>query len=115
MGHKCFIIRGGHPDGEFLAKAIQESFHENLKNTDRVAMAISGVYLLKKAPMPAVLVETGFLSNNEERALLTDPEYQNKVADAILEGIIDFMQAEKSEGMLRLCISHIMVYLEVNE
>lgn len=58
-------------------------------------MAIKDVYLLKKVPMPSVLVETGFLSNPEERSLLTDPAYQNKVADAILQGIIDFHQLEE--------------------
>ena len=67
----------------------------NLKNTDREALSISGVYLLKHAPMPAVLVETGFLSNPEERALLTDPGYQGKVADAIVEGITTFINAEE--------------------
>lgn len=94
-GAQVFYHTGGHPNGESLAKAIQASFRENLKNTDREALGISGVYLLKKAPMPAVLVETGFISNNEERALLVDPAYQAKVADAIVEGIITFMEAEE--------------------
>ena len=62
-GSQVFYHPEGDPNGEFLAKAIQESFRENLKNTDREAMAIKGVYLLKKVPMPSVLVETGFLSN----------------------------------------------------
>jgi len=95
-GAQVFYHEGGHPDGEFLAKEIQTSFNENLKNTDRVAQSITGVYLLKKAPMPSVLVETGFISNNEERALLTDPGYQGKVADAIVEGIGSFMKAEEN-------------------
>lgn len=90
-----FLSSGGDPNGEFLAKAIQESFQTNLKNTERVAMAIKGVYLLKKVPTPAVLVETGFLSNNEERALLIDPAYQGKVADAIMEGIVEFHTADE--------------------
>ena len=77
-GAQVFYHEGGHPDGEFLAKAIQASFRDNLKNTDREAMAISGVYLLKKSPVPAVLVETGFISNSEERALLTDSKYQGR-------------------------------------
>lgn len=94
-GAQVFYHKGGHPDGEFLAKAIQASFQGTLKNTEREAMGISGVYLLKKAPMPAVLVETGFLSNDAERALLVDPAYQGKVADAITEGIISFMTAEE--------------------
>lgn len=94
-GSQVFYHPGGDPNGEFLAKSIQESFKTNLKNTDRVAMAIKGVYLLKKVPTPAVLVETGFISNNEERALLTDPSYQKKVADAIMDGIIDFHTTEE--------------------
>lgn len=94
-GAQVFYHKGGDPGGEFLAKAIQNSFRTNLKNTDREALSISGVYLLKHAPMPAVLVETGFISNPEERALLTDPGYQGKVADAIVEGILAFINAEE--------------------
>ena len=94
-GSQVFYHPEGDPNGEFLAKAIQESFQTNLKNTERVAMAIKGVYLLKKVPTPAVLVETGFLSNNEERALLIDPAYQGKVADAIAEGIVEFHTADE--------------------
>lgn len=94
-GSQVFYHPGGDPKGEFLAKSIQESFRSNLKNTERVAMAIKGVYLLKKVPTPAVLVETGFISNNEERALLIDPAYQAKVADAIVDGIIEFHNTDE--------------------
>ena len=94
-GAQVFYHKGGHPDGEFLAKAIQSSFQNNLKNTDREALAISGVYLLKKSPVPSVLVETGFVSNEEEKALLVDSKYQEKVADAILEGIQEFINREE--------------------
>ena len=79
----------------FWQKQFKNHSRTNLKNTERVAMAIKGVYLLKKVPTPAVLVETGFISNNEERALLTDPAYQGKVADAIMEGIIEFHTADE--------------------
>ncbi len=94
-GAQVFYHEGGHPNGEFLAKAIQTSFREKLKNTDREALAISGVYLLKKSPVPAVLVETGFISNDAERALLTDSKYQEKVADSIVEGIRTFINSEE--------------------
>lgn len=95
-GAQVFYHKGGHPDGEFLAKSIQTSFQENLKNTDREALAISGVYLLKKSPVPSVLVETGFISNDEERKLLTSPKYQEKVASSIVEGIRSFLKAEET-------------------
>ena len=94
-GSQVFYHPEGHPHGELLAKSIQSSFQENLKNTDREALAIKGVYLLKKVPTPAVLVETGFISNDEERSLLTDTGYQKKVAEAILDGIIQFHQSDE--------------------
>lgn len=94
-GAQVFYHKGGHVGGESLAKAIQTSFQNNLKNTDREALAISGVYLLKKSPVPSVLVETGFISNDEEKALLIDPKYQEKIANSILEGIQVFLNAEE--------------------
>lgn len=95
-GSQVFYHPEGHEGGELLAKSIQSSFTANLQNTDREAMAIKGVYLLKKVPMPSVLIETGFISNPEERKLLTDPAYHAKVADAIIEGIIDFHTSEQN-------------------
>lgn len=95
-GSQVFYHAEGHEGGELLAKSIQSSFAANLQNTDREAMAIKGVYLLKKVPMPSVLIETGFISNPEERKLLTDPAYHAKVADAIIEGIVEFHTSEQN-------------------
>lgn len=94
-GAQVFFHEGGHPQGKLLAESIQTSFQENLRNTDREALPISGVYLLKNIPMPSVLVETGFLSNDEERALLIDKEYQKRVAAAIVDGVISFIRVEE--------------------
>lgn len=44
-------------------------------------------YLLKHAGCPAVIVETGFISNPDDRGLLTSPRGQQKIADSIYEGI----------------------------
>ncbi len=40
---------------------------------------------------PAVLVECGFMSNYDEAALLMDPWYQNKLARAIADGILEYL------------------------
>lgn len=45
------------------------------------------LYVIRETSMPSCLIETGFLSNKEERKLLCDPDYQDKVADGIAEGI----------------------------
>ena len=37
--------------------------------------------------VPSCLIETGFLSNPRERERLTDPQYQEKLAEGIAKGI----------------------------
>ncbi|MBM7610616.1 N-acetylmuramoyl-L-alanine amidase [Lysinibacillus composti] len=93
-GAQVFYHKDGHADSEPLAKSIQASIKETLENTEREALAIKQIYLLKKAEVPAVLVETGFLSNPEERSLLSDEKYQDKMADAIVEGIENYVNME---------------------
>jgi N-acetylmuramoyl-L-alanine amidase len=39
---------------------------------------------------PAVLVELGYLTNRREAALLRDPSFQNRLAEALAEGISDY-------------------------
>ena len=47
--------------------------------------------VVREALMPAVLIELGFLSNEEEASLLGDPVYQGKLAVGIARGILDFV------------------------
>jgi N-acetylmuramoyl-L-alanine amidase len=39
-----------------------------------------------------VLVECGFLSNAEDERNLQDPEYQQKLADGIAEGVLHYLE-----------------------
>ena len=54
-------------------------------------VSTSSIYLLDKLQCPAVLVECGFISNAEECRLLCDEEYQNRLCEAIVAGIVEFM------------------------
>ena len=47
-------------------------------------------YILNNSSVPGVLVECGFLSNNEERKKLTSDLYQRKVAKHLKKGVIDY-------------------------
>jgi len=47
---------------------------------------------LHAAEMPAALIEVGFLTNDDERAQLTDPDYQQTVAQGIYEGIVAYLE-----------------------
>lgn len=44
-------------------------------------------YVIRETTVPAILVEGGFITNTSERALLKNPEYQEKMARAIADGI----------------------------
>lgn len=47
----------------------------------------AGFAVLKAPDIPSILIETAFISNPEEEAKLNDEAYQDKMADAILEGV----------------------------
>lgn len=80
------------PESEDMARAIRESVVSLLqpKNTREMKKADSGIYLLDKTQVPAVFVETGFLSNPSELEQLKSPEYQQKMALAILGGLLKY-------------------------
>ena len=44
---------------------------------------------------PNALVETLFLSNPEEEMKILDPEFQQQMAEKIVTGIKDFLEASK--------------------
>lgn len=54
------------------------------------------LYLLRNVRAPSILVESGFLSNPGDRAVLTDQEGQQRIARAIAEGIRAGLKAARS-------------------
>ncbi|MDA4543855.1 N-acetylmuramoyl-L-alanine amidase, partial [Escherichia coli] len=50
--------------------------------------------------MPAMLVETAFISNPDEERRLIDPAYQRKVAGAVLDGVHTFFSRQPPPGTL---------------
>ncbi|MBU6383864.1 MAG: N-acetylmuramoyl-L-alanine amidase [Verrucomicrobia bacterium] len=50
-------------------------------------------YVIRETSMPAVLVEGGFISNQEERSLLKTRDYQEKIAEGIADGIDRYFKA----------------------
>lgn len=59
------------------------------------------IKVLRWAGVPAALVETGFLSNPRDRAALTNPAYQVRMAVAIADGVRAYWIAERLGWMLR--------------
>ena len=80
--------------GKRLAEILQRRFDYVLgeRNT-RQAKPNGNYYLLLHVKQPIVIVECGFLSNNQEALLLTDEKYQNKVAKAICSGTLEYLRS----------------------
>lgn len=75
-----------------LAESIRFSVRSLLQpdNERECKAADSGIYLLKNTSQPAVIVECGFVSNENELNLLLDENYQKRLALAITTGFLDY-------------------------
>lgn len=52
----------------------------------------AGFAVLKAPDIPSVLVETAFISNPDEEAKLSDAQYQNSMADALVKGLQKYFE-----------------------
>ncbi|MBQ8591309.1 MAG: N-acetylmuramoyl-L-alanine amidase [Lachnospiraceae bacterium] len=85
----------GSTEGEALAKIMQTQLVKGLDpDNHRQEKANDSYYLLKKTSSPIIIVECGFLSNNQESALLATEEYQEKVAWEIHLGILQYLNGK---------------------
>lgn len=72
-----------------LAKAIQDNFSNELKRKDRKVKQ-AGFIVLHQTFMPSVLIETGFLSNDDEGAYLNSRKGQSEMGSAIANAILKY-------------------------
>lgn len=83
------------PEGEILAGHLQEALNTGLApERPREIKANDTYYILKKTKTPTVIAECGFLSNHQEEAKLQTEEYQQQVAEAICEGVLNCLKAQ---------------------
>jgi N-acetylmuramoyl-L-alanine amidase len=84
-------------EGRKLAVAIQASLREIDPSNKREAL-VKGkpsdipIIILRDVKTTTAVVECGFLSNVNEEKLLGTTEYQDKLADAISKGIVNYFQ-----------------------
>ncbi len=81
------------PLGEKIQASIVKMLQPENKRVNK--QATSSTYILYNAPIPAVLVECGFLSNSAELKMLKNEDYQNKMAFCIFCGINEYFLSSK--------------------
>lgn len=77
-------------DSKRLAKHVQQALVQATGAVDRGVKHARFVVLIG-TNVPAVLIETGFISNPTEGRKLTTPAYQQEIATAIAQGIEKFL------------------------
>ena len=85
-GAQVFYTKGN----EYLAEIMQESLASYLKTKMPAKKLSDTIYMYKKLKVPGILIECGFLSNENERNLLISEKYQEQIALAIIKGIISY-------------------------
>lgn len=78
-------------DGLRLAQVIHASMVQNTGSADR-GVRQARFYVIRNTSMPAVLLETGFVTGRDDAPRLGDPAYRSQMAGAIARGILLYVQ-----------------------
>lgn len=79
-----------HPESLDLANTVHCQLAGDIKCPDR-GLFKSRFYVINHTDVPAILVEIGFISNDKERAELVTEQRKQQTAEAIADGIIDYL------------------------
>lgn len=82
-----------------LAALVQKSLRENVDPSNKREALVKNtpIIILRNIKTPTIVVECGFLSNQQEEQNLRTDEYQLKIAKAIKTGIDEYFRLEAAE------------------
>lgn len=89
-GAQVFYYSGSE-EGRKAAGLIQEELNALVPEHQKEIRANDTYYILKNTEIPVVIVECGFLSNYSEAEKLSDDTYQDKIAEAVTKGILQYV------------------------
>lgn len=80
-------------DRQRLAQDVQQELVATLGRRD-IGVLQANFAVLRTSVMPSILIETAFVSNNEEEALLGSADFQQRAAEAIARGISSYFNGQ---------------------
>jgi len=78
-------------DSARFAKLFQENLEQNIPLRNR-GVNSANFYVLRRAKMPAILLELGFISNPEEEARLRDPDFRQQLSEAVFASLLRYQR-----------------------
>lgn len=86
-GIETFYSEEQGTNGKRLAQLVHSNVILYTDKRDRGIHSKENLYVIRETDMPSCLIETGFLSNSEDRQALTDVEFQEKIVKGMVSGI----------------------------
>jgi len=77
-----------------LARAVHHSYLKRIPLPDG-KLRYGNLLVARTTEMPAILVESAYMTYPEQEVLLATPSFQRKLAKAMLEGLRDFLESER--------------------
>ncbi len=90
QGFTLYVARGASRDAYRAARALSRTLSRTVSDTRGIREADYRV--LVQTHCPAVLIELGYLSNAHEASRLRDDDYQDRLAQAIVDGILSYLR-----------------------
>lgn len=94
------LAQSGHMKASQDAAGHVLSSLKGLGKTHKPQIEFANFEVLRNSDMPAMLVETGFISNPDEEKRLFDAAHQRRVAGAVLDGIQSYFTRQPPPGTL---------------
>jgi N-acetylmuramoyl-L-alanine amidase len=81
-----------YSSGYNLARSVRSGILNSVNVKDR-GVRKARFYVLRKTSMPAILVETGYVTGREDAAKLSSPQYREQMAQGIANGILSYIRS----------------------
>ena len=81
-----------YSSGYNLARSVRSGILNSVSVKDR-GVRKARFYVLRKTSMPAILVETGYVTGREDAAKLASPQYREQMAQGIANGILSYIRS----------------------
>jgi len=80
-----------------VQRNIMRSLRRKYKDAKNGGVKPAPFYVLVGASRPSILIEVGYITNTKERNRLFDPDYQERIAEGIVEGVNHYLDTRQKE------------------
>lgn len=81
-----------YDSGYGLAETVRQTILENISTLNNRGTRKARFYVLRKNSMPAILVETGYMTGREDNPRLGSSDYQTRMAEGIARGVLNYLK-----------------------